>query len=147
MDMPHLIKVFVGDSKENLGDSTYYRSSLSGADVERCHAHACEAIGFKNWRDAMDVGSWFKLRDHEAAALLQVPALAEAVLSEDKPEVHYRGTPYEYRLTHSLEDVEWSVAYLEVAAHGARLLGLELRFEEVAADYIDAGGEAHGAHW
>lgn len=127
--MDHVIKIFVGDSGEGLGDSTYYRSSLSGSDIERCHKTACQAIGIAWWGDLLCDS--FRLTREEGEALKKVPALAE-LIEEDK-----RGF--------ASVDIAWSDVYLEVARHGAILLGLDLQFEEIEADYIDAGGEIHGA--
>lgn len=123
------LDIFAGRSKHGLGTNEFYRSSLCGAEVERCHAHACDVLG-------LDWGACYEheheLTEDQAAALRKIPALA-ADLDLDAEDG-----------SRAFCNLSWAAVYLEVASYGATLLGLELHTKSIDAWSIDAKGEVFG---
>ena len=130
-ELPHVVAVFVGRAKHDLGQTAYYRASLPAVDIRRAHARACEEIGIPHWGNLVDERRG--LRESEAQALLRVPSLAGEIHDLWESSEH----PWDF-------EIGWSEVYLRVAAHGATLLGLSLVWQVIEAEVIDAGGEAFG---
>lgn len=130
---PHFLSVFAG--RKGLGNSTAYRSSHPGKEVERFHAAACAALGVR-WGHLYD--DTFGFTAEQAAPFLADPELSR-LLFEDP-------NPYDKRYPCELDDeVDFRDFYLHVAAWGAKREGIALLWSTLEVDDIDAGGEYHGA--
>lgn len=135
--MEHILSVFAGRKGLGncLGNSTAYRSSHPGKEVERFHAVACTALGVR-WRYLYD--DRFGFTAEQAAPFLAWSDLA-LLLYED-PNPYDKRYPYELN-----DDVDFRDFYLHVAAWGAKREGVTLLWSAIEIDDINAGGEVHGA--
>lgn len=131
-DKPHFLSVFAG--RKGLGNSTAYRSSHLGKEVERFHAAACAALGVR-WGYLYD--DTFGFTAEQAAPFLADPELAPLL----QPAT-WNGKQYPHEL---VDDLDFRDFYLEVATWGAKREGVTLLWSALEVDDIDAGGEVHGA--